>query len=90
MRINGLGELGGVARLAADMGDTHAGDRLGDAMSEKEPRLQLIELPIAPQQREQIGGEHYQAIALPFALAHADDHALGIEAADRVRRPATL
>jgi hypothetical protein len=64
MRINGLGELGSVACLAADMGDTRTGDRFGDAVSRKEPGLQLIELPVAPEQREQIGGEHHQAIAL--------------------------
>src|SRR5262249_58737313 len=79
MRINRLGELGGVARLAADMGDTHAGDGLSDAVSGKEPGLELIELPIAPEQREQVPGEHHQAIAFALALAHLDDHALGVD-----------
>ena len=42
MRINGLGELGGVAGFFADQGDAIAGDRLGDAVARKEPGLQLI------------------------------------------------
>ena len=71
MRIHGLGELGGVAGLGANMGDAHAGDGLGDAVSRKEPGLELIELPVAPQQREQVGGEHHEAIAFALALAHA-------------------
>ena len=79
MGINGFGELGGVARLAADMGDPRTGERFGDAMSWKEPGLELIELPVAPEQREEIRGEHHQAIALPFALAHLNDHALGVD-----------
>src|SRR5215470_13636963 len=68
MGINGLGELGGVAGFFADEGDAIAGDRLGDAVARKEPGLQLIELPVAPPQRQEIGGEHYEAIALTFAL----------------------
>src|SRR5712691_8676025 len=79
MRINDLFELGGVARLTTDMGDTRTGDRFGDAMSRKEPGLELIELPVAPQQREEIRGEHHQAIALAFALTYLDDHALGVD-----------
>ena len=79
MGINGLGQLGHAAGLAADMGDAHAGDGLGDAVSGKEPGLELVELPVAAQQRQQIGGEHHEAIALPFALAYADDHALGVD-----------
>src|SRR5215831_12219247 len=79
MRINDLGELGGVARLAADMRDTRAGDRFSNAGAGKEPGLELIQLPVAAQQREQIGGEHHEAIALPFALAYTDDHAVGVD-----------
>src|SRR5712691_3085214 len=79
MRINDLGELGGVARLTADMRNTRAGDRFGNAGTGKEPGLELIELPVASQQREQIGGEHHEAIALAFALAYADDHAVGVD-----------
>jgi len=41
--------------------------------------LELIELPVAPQQREQIGGEHHHAVALAFALTHPDDHALRVD-----------
>src|SRR5215510_15048016 len=79
MGINGLGELGGVAGFFADEGDAIAGDRFGDAVARKEPGLQLIELPVAPQQRQEIGGEHDEAIALDLALAHPDDHALGVD-----------
>jgi hypothetical protein len=60
--IHGLGELGGVARLVADMGDAQAGNGLGDAVSGKEPGLELRELPIAPEQREQGRGAQHQAI----------------------------
>ena len=79
MGINGLGQLGHVAGLVADMSDAHAGDGLGDTVSGKEPGLELIQLPVAAQQREQIGREHHEAIALPFALAYADDHAVGVD-----------
>src|SRR5215510_4502982 len=79
MRINDLGELGGVARLAADMRDTRAGDRFGNAGSGKEPGLELVQLPVAPQQWEQSGGEHHKTIPLAFALAHSDDHAVGVD-----------
>src|SRR2546422_11692644 len=79
MRIHGLGELGGTARLGAQTGDTHAGDGLGDAVPRKEPGTGLIELPGAPPQREQVGGEHHEAIAFPLALAYAEDHALGVD-----------
>ena len=79
MRINDLGELGGVARLAADMRDTRAGDRFGNAGPGKEPGLELVQLPVAAQQWEQSGGEHHEAIPLAFALAHPDDHAVGVE-----------
>jgi hypothetical protein len=79
MGINGLGELSGVARLAADMGDAHAGDGLGDPVSRKEPGLELIELPVAPEQRQEVWGEHHQAIAFPLALAHLDDHPFRVD-----------
>jgi len=79
MRINGLGELGGVARVAADMGDAHAGDGLGDAEAGKEPGLELIELPVASQQRQEVRGEHHETIAFPLALAHVNDHTLGVD-----------
>ena len=81
MGINSLGQLGGVARLAADMGRgaPNPGDGRGDAVPGKEPRFELIELPVAPQQRQEVRGEHHQAIALPLALAHLDDHALGVD-----------
>ncbi len=79
MRIHGLGELGGVAGLWANMGHAVAGDGLGDAVSRKEPGVELIELPVAPQQREEIGGEHHEAIAFALALAHVDHHPLGVD-----------
>jgi hypothetical protein len=46
--INGLGQLGHVAGLVADMGDAQAGEGLGDPVSGKEPGLELLELPGAP------------------------------------------
>src|SRR5207253_10455643 len=79
MRIHGLGELGGTARLGAQTGDTHAGDGLGDAVPRKEPGAELIEHPVAPQQWEQVGGEHHEAIAFALALAHVDHHPLGFD-----------
>jgi hypothetical protein len=48
MGINGLGQLGQAAGLAADMGDAHTRDGLGDPVSWKEPGFELIELPVAP------------------------------------------
>ena len=54
MRINGLLDLGGVAGLFANMGNASGGDGLSHAGARKEPRVELIELPVAPQQWEQI------------------------------------
>src|SRR6516164_1463513 len=48
MGINGLGQLGRVAGVVADMGNAHAGDGLSDSGARKEPGLKLIELPVAP------------------------------------------
>src|SRR5438552_7631657 len=79
MRMDGLGERGSCAGLAAGMGNAHTGDWFTDAVSRKEPGLELVELPIAPQQREQVGGEHHQAIALAFALTHPNDHASRVD-----------
>jgi hypothetical protein len=56
MGINGLRELGGVAGLFTDECHAVAGDRLGDAVSGKEPGLQLTQLLVAPQEGEQVGG----------------------------------
>jgi len=47
MWIHGLGDLGGVASLWANMGHAVTGDRLGNTVSRKEPRVELIELPVA-------------------------------------------
>ena len=60
------------------MRHTRAGDRFVHARTGKEPGLELIELPAA-QQRQQVRGEHHEAITLPFALTHPDDHALGVD-----------
>src|SRR6266568_6346978 len=79
MRIHGLGELGGTAGLGANMGHAITGDGLGDAMTGKEPRVELIELPVASQEGEQVGGEHHEAITFALALAHVDHHALGVD-----------
>src|SRR5262245_13102903 len=79
MGINGLGQLGRAAGLVADMGNAHAGDGLRDSVAGKEPGLKLIELPVAPEQRQEIWGEHHEAIAFPLALAHPDDHALRVD-----------
>jgi len=68
-----------VAGLLAHMGHAIAGAGLGDAVSRKEPRVELRELPGAPQQREQVGGEPHEAIAFPLALAYVDHHPLGVD-----------
>jgi hypothetical protein len=78
-RINDLGELGGGARLAADMRNTRAGDRFGKAGTGQESGLELIELPGAAPQRQQGRGEHHEASAFPLALPHLDDQALGVD-----------
>ena len=61
------------------MGHARGGDGLRHAGARKEPGLELIELPVAPQQRQEVGGEHHEAIAFPLALAHPDHHALGVD-----------
>src|SRR5262249_20905889 len=45
----------------------------------KEPGLELIELPVAAQQRQEVGGEHHEAIAFSLALADPDYHALRVD-----------
>src|SRR5262249_55313641 len=79
MRIHSLFQLGGVAGLGANMGHARGGDGVRHGGARKEPELELIELPVAPQQRQEIGGEHYEAIAFPLALAYPDHHALGVD-----------
>jgi hypothetical protein len=79
MRINSLGQLGGTPGFFAHEGDTVAGDGLGDAVARKEPGLELIELPVASQQRQQIGRKPDHAITFPLALAHLDDHAFRVD-----------
>jgi hypothetical protein len=79
MWINDLFELRGVACLAAEVGDTRTGHRCGDTVARKEPGLELIQFPVASEQREQVGGKHHEAIALAFALAHLHDHTLGVD-----------
>ena len=64
--------------LGANMGHTSGGDGFSHAGARKEPGVELIEFPVAPQQGEEVRGEHHHAIALAFALAHLDDHALGV------------
>src|SRR4029453_1983521 len=54
MRIHGLRDLGRVAGLCANMSHAVAGDRLGDAVARKEPRVELIELPGAAQEWQQV------------------------------------
>jgi hypothetical protein len=68
-----------VAGVGAPMGHAVAGDGLSEAVSREEPGLERIELPIVPPQRQQVRREPHQAIALPLALAHLDDHALGVD-----------
>src|SRR6266481_607176 len=58
MGINGLGQL---ARVAADMGNTRTRHGFGDAVSWKEPGLDLIQFPVASEQREQFGGVYHHA-----------------------------
>jgi len=78
-RRNDLGERGGGARLAAERRHTRAGDRVGHAGTGQEPGLELRELPGASQQRQQVRGAPHEAIALPLALTHLDDQALGVD-----------
>src|SRR5215467_1476282 len=78
MWIHGLRDLGRVASLGANMGHTVAGDGLGDAVARKEPRVELIELPVPSQEWQQVGGEHHEAITLALALAYVDHHAFGV------------
>jgi hypothetical protein len=44
------------------MGHAIAGNGFGHPVSREEPGLQLIELPIAAQEWEEVGGEHHEAI----------------------------
>src|SRR6266568_9582939 len=48
-------------------------------VSGKEPGRELIELPVAPEQRQEVRREHHQAITFPLALAHVDHHPLGVD-----------
>jgi hypothetical protein len=61
------------------MVDAVAGEGLADSASRKEPGLQAIEFPVASELGEQVGEEGHLAIALAFALAHQNDHALRVD-----------
>src|SRR5262245_62922903 len=55
MGINGLGQLGNLPRFFAYEGNPITGDGLGDAVARKEPGRELIELPVAAQEWQQVG-----------------------------------
>src|SRR5437773_12381409 len=48
----------------------------------EEPGLRSEGLPVLPQSCQQLGREHHIAILLPFALTHADHHALTVDVAN--------
>jgi hypothetical protein len=75
MRIHRLFQRGGVAGVGANMGHARGGDGSRHAGARQEPGLELRELPGAPQQRQEVRGEHHAAIAFPLALAHPDHQA---------------
>ena len=54
MWINRLFNLSGLTRFFAHKFNATGGDGLADSVSGKEPGLQAIELPVAPQERQQI------------------------------------
>jgi hypothetical protein len=65
MRINGLFDLGGVARVLANMGHASGDDGLRHAGAGKKLGLELVALPVAPQQWEEDGGEPYMRDTSP-------------------------
>src|SRR5438132_7427984 len=79
MGINSLRQLGGMPRFFAHEGDPVAGDGLGDAMARKEPGLELIELPVAAEEWQQVGRQHDHTIAFALALADVDHHPSGVD-----------
>jgi hypothetical protein len=68
-----------MAGLGANEGDASGSDGRSHAGSGKEPGLELIQLPVAPQQRQQGWGQPHKAIAFALALAYADDHAVRVD-----------
>jgi hypothetical protein len=78
MRLPGLRHLGGVAGFCTQAGDAGAGERRGETVTGKEPGWERLELPGAPQERQQGGGEHHAALPCALALAHVAPQALGV------------
>ena len=77
--MDGLGQLGAFPSLATNEPHPIAGDRMREVRAGKEPGLGPKALPVVTQERQQTWGEHVEAIALAFALADADHHALTLD-----------
>src|SRR5260370_39205465 len=83
MESHALAQPGAPGNVATAAEDGGPGQRPGSvAAGIEEPGLRSEDLPVLPQSRQQLGGKHHIAILLPFALTHADDHALTVDVSD--------
>src|ERR1044072_609754 len=75
-------QTSGFTSLATSLYRGVITDRLFRMFAREEPGLRPFALPIATQDSQQSRREHHVAIFPTLALAHADDHAAGVNIRD--------
>ena len=78
VRSYGFGDAGELRRFPARPFHGVAGDVLTRDIAREEPGLGFFKPPPLPQDLQQSGGKHDEAIPLPLALLDANDHALAV------------
>ena len=80
MERHALAQPGAPGNVATTSEDGAPGQGPGSVATRiEEPSLWSEGLPILPQRCQQLGREHHITILLPFALTHANDHALTVD-----------
>src|SRR3954469_5311411 len=77
-----LVELGGLGRSVAGPVELTRGDRLGGLLAGEEPAARALHPPPLPQQVEEVGREHREAVLAPLALLDPDQHAGAVDVCD--------
>ena len=82
MHRDALVELGGLCGGVTGAVELARGDRLGGLLAGKEPAARPRHPPPLPQEVEQVGREHREAVLAPLALLDPDQHAGAVDVGD--------
>src|SRR5215217_8397271 len=77
-----LVELGGFRRGVTGPVELTRGDRLGGLLAGEEPAARPLYEPPLPQEVEEVGREHREAVLAPLALLDPDQHAGAVDVRD--------